>query len=259
MKRFSPTGLSAAIMLATALAACGSSNSPKGSTGTTSTASNGNVTSTKGTTGNTNTTSNANTTTTTTTSGAATVSVTGSLGGVAFTGKDAVYASDSLEGIIIITAVVSDSANLCAAFSSTGSLDGNIVVIQLLTEAGGDITVGDYTVQDSNGTTTTTTNVTAGTTTASAGIAAVGLLTSGANSNEIDASSGDVKVTAYSANNPLVFTISAQAAGSATGIKGNVSAPACAALATALQSGTGGTDTTTKLAHARRVFTSNLH
>ena len=259
MKRFSATGSFVVIMLATALCACGSTSAPSGSSTTSTTTSGATTTTTSTATSGGNTTiSNANNASNAnaTASGTATVSVTGNLGGIAFTGKDAIYAVDTTDGISIVTAVVSDTADLCNAFGGASSLDGNLIVVQLLNATGGALTTGDYTVTDSNSTDSGTTNA-GSTLTAAAGIGAVSLLTSGANGVEVDASSGDVNVTSYSTNNPLVFTLSAEATGDTAGLTGNVSAPACAALATALQS-SATTNASAKLVKARRVIISNV-
>ena len=269
MKHSAPIRMFAGIVLTTALAACGSSSTPNGSTATTGTNGSSVTTTTSGTTGtsgdtnttatttgNTNTTTNANTTTST---GTATISVTGTLGSMAFTGKDAIYATDTIGGVPFIYAVLGDAPNLCNAFGSTGTYDGNLVVIALVTDTGSAITAGDYTIEDPNSASTTSTLLASAT--QAVGIANVAMLASNSNSTEIDATSGDVNVTTYTANSPLVFTLSAAATGSATGggLSGNVSAPACAALATVLQDGSSTSTTSTLLARARRVFVTNLH
>jgi hypothetical protein len=167
-----------------------------------------------------------------------------------------VYATQTISGVTLIYAVLSDAQNLCGLFSGTASQDANLVVIALLSNTGGAITPGDYTIEDSNSSTTGTTLAASATT--AVGIADVSILGSDA-STETDATSGDVNVTSYSTNNPLVFTLSAAATGSVTGggLNGNVSAPACAALATALQDGSS-TTTNTLLAKARHMVIASL-
>ena len=206
MKCLPPVYFLFAMTLTAALTACGSSPNETNSN------SSNNQTSTVG---------NANTSVVA--GSTAIVNLTGTLGSLSLTGKDAVYEVAN-NGQPVPTIAISDSNNLCESIGSTSTLNGNLILVQL---AGGvPIVTGNYLVNPDL--TSTDPNVQAAVS-AAAGSAAVGILAASPTTTPFLATSGNVNLSTYVTDSLAAFTLSAYAADSA-GVTGNVSAPHCAGL-----------------------------